>query len=373
MPIFLILIVWATLESLYVRRKRIKYILSLKNILLFFSISVFLVWWMLIYPHESMRDLILWVWEKQHGIPLPIALVILGVLTTIESKQMKKYITYTIIMTGVIVSILALIEGLFQYNIFTGGDFMTQWSWGAVRSTSTLGNPNYVAGYLLMILPLVLSIRRIEKYWILFMLILGILMTKSLIGISLVWVFLVFLTLRKYGGKKYLTIFALSILCWFLGLYLGYYDSEKWLSLTSRFILMKHTLMASFDTPLWILWGHGPDSIIRLYKEIRPFEIAAYFPENTVIDSSHNIFIDIFIKYGALSIIGIIYWIGKHWKALDQRSQYALILGAAFFSLNVVVISHYILYIFLLSKNLPKEEIISEESESSVSAGIEYV
>lgn len=84
------------------------------------------------------------------------------------------------------IAIIAITESFFGYNIFTGLSFITQGSWSNIRSIATLGNPNYVAGYLLMILPMILGyVRHFEKYILLVIICFGILATKSVIGISL--------------------------------------------------------------------------------------------------------------------------------------------------------------------------------------------
>ena len=71
-----------------------------------------------------------------------------------------------------------------------------------------------------------------------------------------------------------------------------------------------------------------------------------------IIDSSHNLWIDVLTKYGLVGLIALIAWIGSRWKQLGETAKVGLILGLTFFSMNVVVVSHSILLVyFLTAKN----------------------
>lgn len=346
MHLFLLLLVFAIAESMIQKWQKWSIFLRYRNtqigilgLFTFFFIGVVL------YPHENLRDLLLGVWEKQHGILLPIGLIWLGILLSFLEKSEMRKIGYTIIASGTLVALVALIEKI-GYNTFTWSSYGVKWSWWEIRSTSTLGNPNYVAGYLLMILPVIVStVWRFEKYILIFLLSFAMISTKSVIGITVACIFFLFLLLRKYGGKKYFLILAVIIITISVSLYLNYHDSEKWLSFTSRLILMKYTLIGSLDSLVWIVFGHGPDAIIRLYSSMRPLEINAYFPEGMIIDSSHNIFIDIFMKFGVFGL-SFIAFILYRWKDLESYAKQGLIFWGLFFFLNVIVVSHWILLVF---------------------------
>lgn len=318
----------------------------------------YLILWILIfsilglfyYPHETYRDLLLGVWEKQHGLLLPFGLILLSIfLSLLEKSEMRK-IGYAIIASGTFVALVALIEKA-GYNIFTGGDYWVEWSWWDIRSTSTLGNPNYVAGYLLMVLPVVLSIvRRWEKYFLFALIALGILVTKSIIWLWILGIYILFLIGARLYPKKIYTLLPLIISTIYLSVYTLYHGSEKWLSLSSRFILMKHTLFASTESVIKFLFGNGPEAIIRYFGDIRAPEINAYFPSNMIIDSSHNIFIDILSMYGMIGVGLFLFVIFYRWKHLDHTGKIGLILWISFLSLNVFVISHMILIVYFLAR-----------------------
>lgn len=93
------------------------------------------------------------------------------------------------------VAIIAILEYI-GFSLFLPE--LSMQSWGVGRSVSTLGNPNYVAGYLLMHLPLLSAIRR-TNYRTLYRLVLmgGLLTTGSVIGIILGTIFLGWSYFRK--------------------------------------------------------------------------------------------------------------------------------------------------------------------------------
>ena len=207
-----------------------------------------------------------------------------------------------------------------------------------------------------MILPLTLSsIKRGEKYLILFILFLGILMTKSMIAIALTSGYILCMILSQFFWKKSLIILPFIVLVVLFATYGLTHESVKWLSLTSRFVLMKYTVIGSLDSFGNILFWHGPNGIVEVFSGVRPAEIDWYFPRESIIDSSHNIFIDIFACYGLLGLGGSLWYIIYRWRSLGTPSRAGVMLGILFLSLNVLVISHMMLLVFLLSQSSLKE------------------
>jgi hypothetical protein len=134
------------------------------------------------------------------------------------------------------------------------------------RSSSTLGNPNYVAGYLLPLVPLFVATivqltsyrqRRIDMqvcYIIMLGIILiGICVTGShiamlLIGALVFW-YLIVSIFREYDIWTQILLFTL---CTVLGIFLlfSWFDPAKLLSLNSRFVLMIESLSMIVIQPL---------------------------------------------------------------------------------------------------------------------------
>jgi hypothetical protein len=104
---------------------------------------------------------------------------------------------------------------------------------------------------------------------------------------------------------------------------------------------------------IWHSWdvflvGGGPSSIIDMYSSHRSEVIERYFPRDMIIDSSHNLWLDIWAKYGIISLFGLYWFILKRWKNISPLDRESLILGGIFLSFNVAVISHYIFLVLLL-------------------------
>ncbi len=349
MHFFLFLLVLATIESITQKWQKWSAFLSKKyGKICIFGLLIFFFLGIALYPYENLRDLLLGVGEKQHWLLMPIGLIWLGILLSLLEKSEMRKVGYSIIFSGSIVALIALIEKA-GYNIFTGVSYGVEWSWWELRSTSTLWNPNYVAGYLLMISPLILSRGSIWwKYIFLFIVSLGIIATKSIIWIVILSVYILYLGIVRVIPKKVYILLPLLIGLGILLAYVLYGDTEKWLSLVSRFILMKHVCISSLDSSISIIFWHGPDAIIRYFSDIRAWEIDAYFPAHMIIDSSHNLFIDIFSIYGVIGVGVFVYIIIHRWKHLDHLSKGGLILWLSFLSLNVFVISHLMLIVYLL-------------------------
>jgi hypothetical protein len=126
----------------------------------------------------------LWYWgtfEKHHGYIFYICCIILGLSLMLHTQAEKKRILCWSILSAVIVSLFALLEytGIFSFFAHAG----TSWTLG--RTISTLGNPNYLAGYLLMHLPLISMIRKPERYIISALIIAALITTGSAIALIL--------------------------------------------------------------------------------------------------------------------------------------------------------------------------------------------
>lgn len=318
--------------------------------------------------------------EKHHGFIFFAGVILLVLLVQALRTKEKNLLIKASLISGLLVSLFALFEYM-GISIFFYG--LSGASWGSERSISTLGNPNYVAGYLLILLPLVQTIRKPERYVVASIFIMAILVTKSFIAIFLVvlygvWilgnsVYPLFWTkqrevknpgasktetwiLRSSGWRgKIAWFFTFAVACSIIAF--GYFllPPDKLLSLTSRFVLMKETLSIMFQYPFSLLVGFGPDSIIHAYEWARSTVIDAYFPRGSAIDSSHNIVIDILFQYGALPVILAPYFLYKNWANISLPWKEWFLLGVGFLSMNPYVISHAILLVLLTAPNDRKD------------------
>lgn len=354
MSLFIVLIIVALFEMSFTHRDKLSHLLQQKHIQWWLLLMSFWLFWAIFYyPHENIRDILLWVGEKQHGILLPIWLILLSWLIPLLSHKERTYSMYAILISGCIVSGSALIEAI-GYNIFTWTLYLSQWSWWSIRSASTLGNPNYVAGFLLILLPLVMTMKSKWKYIVFLLFLSWLATTQSVIGISLALWYILFLMIDHRSLKHRYTIFMILVFVLCITIYLAYADTDKWLSFTSRFILMKETIHMIMTSVGWLFFGYGPNAIIDFFSVFRPDEIRGYFPDRMIIDSSHNVFIDILAQYGLIIAVSLLYFLIRRYISLSYFARSSLILWVGFLSLNVFVVTHMILLVFVLS--LEKKE-----------------
>ncbi len=244
-------------------------------------------------------------------------------------------------MTASVVAIIAILEYI-GFSLFLP-ELSTQ-SWGAGRSVSTLGNPNYVAGYLLMHLPFLYLIRQSERMILVLLLVFGILTTGSMIGMFLLLTY----GIIRYIDRKYSTI-VLPFLLGGIIVTFFFLPHEKMLSFESRFVLMYETLSPLFSSVRHFLFGFGPDAIIEYFHWYRNTMLNAYFPANMHIDSSHNMFIDFVFQYGVVTFAGLIFFLVRRYRHLSDFERQAFWLGSIFFSLNVIVLAPLLIFVIILS------------------------
>jgi hypothetical protein len=146
--------------------------------------------------------------EKHHGYIFLVGMVCFGVvLSCLEGKEREKLMEISL-LSALIVSLFALLEYANIYSFL--GRYSQSWEVG--RTIATLGNPNYLAGYLIMHMPVIFSRKKPwEKWGGLLILILAIFSTGSYIAIGLIGIYLVVLILRRVSSvwQRYIFLFLL--------------------------------------------------------------------------------------------------------------------------------------------------------------------
>jgi hypothetical protein len=247
-------------------------------------------------------------------------------------------------LSACIMSIIALYECRFGSPFFHQVGTI---SWEAGRVIGTLGNPNYLAGYILIHIPLLKNYPHSIKFPIAILFIAVIYFTGSYIALGLIciWILFSLLSLKIQYHQGFLLLGIISFCISISIPVIRIIEPEKLLSLMSRFVLMWDILTYMIQYPFIFLTGMGPDSIITHYHGIRSTLIESYFPSSLAIDSSHNFFLDILFQFGILPIIAGGTILFKYWKSLSSMSQTGILLGGSFLSLNVMIVSHLIILI----------------------------
>lgn len=309
--------------------------------------------------------------EKHHGYIFYLCILWYIILVSSSSqKDQEKYLNWSII-SACIVSIIAIWEHLGWYlDIYSRSEIQSMYPG---RSSSTLWNPNYLAGYLIFFIPILIeriqwlfqkygSIfhqKIISQIMILVLLLWGIYtswsyITMTILVLLVIW-YCIWWIFPKYSLLKKWSIFLLVSILLFYGAS-SLVDNEKILSFESRFILMKELSSVLLEYPTSIFLWFGPDSILSYFSEERSIIIERYFPSSMNIDSSHNIFIDILFQYGILPIIWItLLFRNRISKNYTHQYLISIIMGIVFLMLNVFIISH-ILLLILISSLLVQEK-----------------
>lgn len=68
-----------------------------------------------------------------------------------------------------------------------------------------------------------------------------------------------------------------------------------------------------------------------------------------LIDSSHDVYIDILFQYGILPLLLIARFLYLAWQGQKEELQIAIALGGVFLSLNVFVVVHILILALLLA------------------------
>ncbi|MBC7504065.1 hypothetical protein H7169_03765 [Candidatus Gracilibacteria bacterium] len=280
---------------------------------------------------------------------------------TSSREQLRSYINWSI-ASALLVALIAIGEFLGGVLDIYGRSEMISIYPG--RSSSTLGNPNYVAGYLLPFVPIMLEgvwrnqktliknegMNYLLRLTIILCLLLAVVVTGSYIALLLLAILVISYSVSYllYGYSKVKQIITLAtIVAIFILGSLILLDPVKLLSLQSRFILMKESMLVIFAHPVNILIGFGPDSLLTQFSIARSTLVDAYFPQNMLIDSSHNIFIDILFQYGIFPVYLILRFIIINYEKLTTPTGLSIVLLLTFLTFNVFVISHIIVLILL--------------------------
>lgn len=229
------------------------------------------------------------------------------------------------------------------------------------RVFSTLGNPNYLAGYVLVLLPL-LRVYRFpnelnwqEHLWeISIWFISGVLIYWT--GSYLAWIlfagYVGFVIVQHVLPKKWhRTAFWISALIIFVVLwtYLGQHyghdilASQKMKWFIARWYLWETGISALTHDAWHFLFGFGPDGFLSVSEKFRHSLLSVYEDPVYRIDRSHNVFIDFALHFGVPMLCILLWFVGKMLPSLSQDKKVALLIFALYFSFNIPVLVHFLI------------------------------
>ncbi len=221
-----------------------------------------------------------------------------------------------IIITAVISSLLVSFYGLLQV---LGIDFLT-WSEAPFlthRTISTFGQPNFLASWLLLVIPLSfylfkLSQRFLFRFFyllIIFVQLICLFLTGSRGGlIALVAGLILFLSYRFFSAarpfrkKISILIFSFLAIIIILGSF-NYFSAGRLISLVNfkegsvaaRLDLYRAAAEAISQRPLW---GYGPENNLEVFIKYYDVQWGVYAPVGQSADRAHNLILDLGLSLG---------------------------------------------------------------------------
>jgi len=228
-------------------------------------------------------------------------------------------IVRSVVLSGLLVSIYAILQRL-------GLDFLNWFEapWITGRSFSTLGQPNFLASWLLLVIPLVfyLSISSSGKYlkslWILIFVIqvIALFTTGSRGGViafllSSLIVLIYWLAVRKIVNFPRLTkSFILLLLAIIIIITLFFQTSNRWQNLldfrsgsfAARLGFYEASLDAVIERPII---GYGLDNLRDVFIEHYQVDWGIHSNVAVINDRAHNLLLDFMLAGG---LIGLILW-----------------------------------------------------------------
>jgi len=322
-------------------------------------IGFFSIWTLISYGVN--RDINPYFWfgngEKNHGWLFYLWLLILGIiLSTSTREEQKKYLKISLFSGGMV-----CLYALFQKLGLDPIQSLYSSRLDATRIFGTLWNPNYLAGYILMLLPLSFLLTRSNKilWWGLFGLFTYVLfLTKSLFGIGIFAGYLYYLIVYRYvplrqNTRHIVTITLIGGLT-VIGEYtLAHYgeqilEIQKIKGFIARYFLWETGIHTIFWDIRNTLFGYGPDGFLPISELFRSPELSLFEDPAFRIDRSHNVWIDMLIHFGVPIGVFIIYSIFHRWTRLPLSLKEILVIFSIFFFFNIPVLVHLVLLIQIL-------------------------
>ncbi len=235
------------------------------------------------------------------------------------------------------ISIAILIESLIVLGQWFASNFG--------RPIGTFGEPNAVAGFLVMGLPIFVNS---FPCFLILLPIFAIIATGSKAGFGALLaegLIYGYLKTRNFSGKKFLTILGLIIIL-SLGIF-GVWQEKNISPFENRWLIWNLGIKAAFEKPIF---GYGAEGIISAYdKQFRQINRPL---ESVVVDRSHNLFLDISLFSGLIGLIIFSVWFWGTFKKLIRDKSWLLssLVGFLIFSFfQPIGVVHWVYLAFLIS------------------------
>jgi len=346
---------WIIISLFFIKNFRKKDLIIHKVIILL----IFLIFINIFFSEQQYTSL-LWNNSKGHSSLMFINIIWLFIVLINSSKDfLNKLVKYTIIS-----SIFVVIIWLKEY-FYPSFDY---WNLSN-RAFSTFWHPNYLALYILMLMPFFLNKKAPFFHWrkawdwgIFILLFILLILTKSAwwIIIFLIYLYFPLSWILSPNGRKRLHFFLIS---WII--LLGFIIYDFWIltkinSFLSRFYIWETTLNIIFsDIKIFLFWWWlgTLENIFDIHKvkELYIFENIWF-----TADRPHNIFLNFFYHFWIFWLSFLIFIFYKLIKNYENNSYYnSVILFFVFCFFNFPSIVHFLLIILFWSYILHWKDLYS--------------
>lgn len=300
--------------------------------------------------------------EKRHGWFFYMALFSLFFLLKSVSSKERRQLLYTSFFAFLGVLIYAVFQkiGLDPLAPF----YETRLDMN--RAFGSLGNPNYLAGFILIMLPLLHETIFVHKWahkalWDIILWVVGGIVIYWT-GSYLAWIIfagyvLVILLTHIVPKKKHRDIFWISlVVAAFVGgiIFWQEYGRDvlemqkmKWF--IARWYLWKTGIAALMYNPWHFLFWYGPDGFLAVSEYFRHPLLSVYEDASYRIDRSHNVFIDFALHFGFPLLVVVLFFIGRSLPHISHGKRVSLLLFALYFSFNIPVLIHFLIVLQILT------------------------
>ncbi len=312
--------------------------------------------------------------KRVEGLSTIITYMMLFVMARHAKMIKRKHIVW-ILIVGSIISTYGILQS-FSIDPFPRDFIRENW----IRAFSTIGNPNFLGSYLVLLLPLATdTFIRLKKKWALgvYALLLYTLlatMTRGAwvgAGLSHALYFIILAANKKVDVKAWLffVVVSVGVLLVYSGLNSGFITRLLSISQDVTNIIDQDNLdhVGSSRMFIWIrgvylvqarpLFGYGLENVGIAFLEFYKEDIVSHFNRVVIPDKAHNEYLHVALTtglFGLMSYLMFIILIIKHatkhlWDHPLQLMVVISIIGyliQAFFNISVVSVA-YVFWIFL--------------------------